>query len=243
MLEFILILLILFIGSFLQGTSGFGFGLFCMGLLPFFLPLKSCTLLVLALTIIISLNIVLKLREFVKIKDTLVILSFALVGRIFSFFFLNQFGDLDLMKMILGFVLIGTVFYLNMKKKEVSLMSFHRIYYEIIIGIVGGFIGGVFAVGGPFFVLYFLMVYREKNIYNANLQFVFVCLNIFSTILHGLNGDFNHALWLYLILGIVVVLIGVNLGLKWFQYLPNNRIKKLASVIVLFAAFNLIFLS
>jgi uncharacterized protein len=243
MWELILILLILFIGSFLQGTSGFGFGLFCMGLLPFFLPLKSCTLLVLALTIIISLRIVLKLREFVKIKEIFLILIFALVGRIFSFFFLNQFGDMDILKMTLGFVLIGTVIYLNLKKKEVSFLSFHRIYYAIIIGIVGGFIGGVFAVGGPFFVVYFLMVYSEKNIYNANLQFTFVCLNTFSIVLHGINGDFNHTLWLYLFIGIIVVLIGATLGLKWFQYLPNNRIKKLASIIVSLAAFNLIFSS
>jgi uncharacterized membrane protein YfcA len=48
---------------------------------------------------------------------------------------------------------------------------------------------------------------------------------------------------MYLFIGIIVVLIGATLGLKWFQYLPNNRIKKLASIIVSLAAFNLIFLS
>ncbi|HJV16802.1 MAG TPA: TSUP family transporter [Bacillales bacterium] len=156
MWELFLVLLILFIGSFLQGTSGFGFGLFCMGLLPFFLPLKSSTLLVLALTIIISLNIVLKLKEFLLIKELYTILIFALTGRVFSFFFLNYFGDMEIMKLILGFVLIGSVFYLNLKKKDLS-VHFDGIYFAMIIGIVGGFIGGVFAVGGPFFVLYYLM--------------------------------------------------------------------------------------
>ncbi|MGG0461419.1 hypothetical protein [Priestia aryabhattai] len=34
--ELILILSILFIGSFIQGASGFGFGLFSMGFLPLF---------------------------------------------------------------------------------------------------------------------------------------------------------------------------------------------------------------
>jgi uncharacterized protein len=242
MWELFLVLLILFIGSFLQGTSGFGFGLFCMGLIPFFLPLKSSTLLVLALTIIISLNIVLKLKEFLLIKELYTILIFALTGRVFSFFFLNYFGDMEIMKLILGFVLIGSVFYLNLKKKDLS-FRFGGIYFAMIIGIIGGFIGGVFAVGGPFFVLYYLMKYHEKNIYNANLQFTFVFLNTFSTILHGLNGDFTNTLSLYFVLGIVVVLIGANLGLRWFRYLPNDFIKKLVSVIVLISAFNLIFLS
>lgn len=55
--ELILILSILFIGSFIQGASGFGFGLFSMGFLPLFLTLKDSTLLVLALTVVISLTI------------------------------------------------------------------------------------------------------------------------------------------------------------------------------------------
>lgn len=211
-------------------------------ILPFFLPLKSSTILVLALTIVISLNIVLKLREYLLIRDLFVILIFALAGRVFSFFFLNHFGDMDIMKIILGFVLTASVFYLNMKKKDIPSRS-HGIYFAMIIGIIGGFIGGIFAVGGPFFVLYFLMKYKEKNIYNANLQITFVLLNTFSTILHGLNGDITNTLSLYLILGTVVVLIGSNLGLRWFHYLPNNAIEKLASVIVLFSAFNLIFLA
>lgn len=241
MWELIAILFILLIGGFIQGASGFGFGLFCMGLFPFFLPLKSSTLIIVALTVIISLNIVIQLRKYILIKDLYYLLSFALAGRILSFYFLNHFGDMDILKKILGFILIGTVIYLNLNKKGLSTSSNDKIYYAMIIGIIGGFIGGVFAVGGPFFVLYFLMRYNEKNHYNANLQITFVVLNSFTTILHGVNGDFTNTLWLYLILGIVVVLIGVNLGLKWFQYLPNEMIKKMASVIVLLSAVNLIF--
>lgn len=243
MWELIVILSILFIGSFLQGTSGFGFGLFCMGLLPFFLSLKNSTLLVLALTVVISLSIVVKLKKYILIKDLFFILSFALAGRILSFYFLDRFGDLNILKILLGIILIASVFYLNINKSEAVVRSFDKIYYAMIIGLVGGFIGGVFAVGGPFFVLYFLMRYSEKNTYNANLQITFVVMNAFSTTLHGLNGDFNNTLWLYFILGIVIVLIGVNLGFRCFRYLPNKMIKKIASYVVVLAAFNLIFLS
>lgn len=238
------VLAILFIGSFIQGASGFGFGLFSMGLLPLLLPLKSSTLLVLALTVIISLHIVIKFRKSIRVKDLFFILIASWVGRVFSFFFLNLYGDMNFMKKVLGLVLIGMVIYLFMSKREGDPPGiWKKPLFGILIGFIGGFIGGVFAVGGPFFVFYFLMRYTDKTSYNANLQATFVFTNLFTMILHGLHGDFYPSFYLYFLYGIVVVLLGANLGLRWFQSLPHTWIKKIATVIVLAAGVNLLLFS
>ncbi|AGT30763.1 hypothetical protein M493_02145 [Geobacillus genomosp. 3] len=243
MWELLFVLAILFVGSFIQGASGFGFGLFSMGLLPILLPFKNSTLLVLALTIVISLHVAVKFRKYIQVKDLLSILSFALAGRVLSFFILSFYGETEMMRKLLGLVLIGMVVYLYVSEKNTYTPSFEKPLFPMLIGLTGGMIGGIFAVGGPFFVFYFLMRYKEKERYNANLQASFIIMNSFTIILHGIHGDFTGSFALYFLLGIVAVLAGVHIGLKWFERLPHTRIKKLASLIVLIAGMNLLVFS
>lgn len=232
--ELILILSILFIGSFIQGASGFGFGLFSMGFLPLFLTLKDSTLLVLALTVVISLTILFRFFKLINWRNITIILIGALTGRVCSFYFLNTYGDMDWVKKILGFILIAMVIYLlTTKEKTTSSPLYKKVPFTVFIGLIGGFIGGVFAVGGPFFTFYFLMRYKEKNEYNANLQASFIITNGFTLTLHGINGDYNPSLWFYLLPSLFVILIGTKLGLRWFEHLPRTLIKKVVCIIIL----------
>jgi len=243
MWELIFVLAILFVGSLIQGASGFGFGLFSMGLLPLLLPFKDSTLLVLALTIVISLHVAVKFRKSIRSKDLLSILSFALAGRVLSFLILTFYGETEIMRKLLGLVLIGMVVYLYMSEKKAYAPSLGKPIFPMLIGLIGGVIGGIFAVGGPFFVFYFLMRYKEKESYHANLQASFVIMNSFTILLHGIHGDFTNSFVLYFLLGTVAVLAGVRAGLKWFERLPHVQIKKLASFIVFAAGINLLIFS
>lgn len=110
----------------------------------------------------------------------------------------------------------------------------------ILFGFIGGTVGGVFAVGGPFFVLYFLMIYKEKHRYNANLQCTFIATSLFSIVLHGMHGDLDSSFLFYFLIGILSVFLGANLGIRWFEKLPRERVKKLAMTIVFVAGMNLI---
>jgi uncharacterized protein len=240
--DLFIIMLILLLGSFIQGVSGFGLGLISMSFLPILLTLKDSTLLVLVSTAVISTKIVYRYRSSIRWKAIVYILIFAILGRICSFFVLNEFGDLVIMKKVLGVLLIGFVFFL-FKKDAINPDSdiIKTMPFTAFIGFLGGLIGGVFAVGGPVFVIYLLIRFTEKVEYNVNLQTVFLISNLFTILLHLLNGDFHHELSVYVIMAILPVLLGVQLGLHWFEKLPNHLIKKLASYIVLLAGLNLIF--
>lgn len=238
--EIIFVFLILFIGSFLQGSSGFGFGLFSMGLLPLVLTVKDSTLLVLSLTLITSTIIVAKIYKYIELKGLLLILSAALTGRIFSFFFLNLYGEMPFMKKGLGLFLVCMVIFLLFSNNQADTSIRMNPIFPIALGFIGGFVGGVFAVGGPFFVFYFLMLYEEKHRYNANLQTTFVFTSILTLTLHGFHGDFSTSFILYFLFGAVSVFLGSNIGLKWFEKLPREQIKRYASFVILFAGLNLI---
>jgi uncharacterized membrane protein YfcA len=244
MLEISLILLILFLGSIIQGASGFGIGLVSMGLLSIFLTVKEGMLIILALTVVLSIFILLKLWKYILWKDIFPILMSSLAGRVVAFFFVAQFGESMVMKKWLGVVLILMVIYLYIKKKlnrEVQLSD--KVVVPILLGFIGGFIGGTFAVGGPFYVAYFLTRYKDKRHYNANLQVTFIVVNIFTLLIHGFQGDLTNNFFFYVLLGSIVVWFGVKQGLKWFDRMPTELIQKFTYTIIILAGVNLLIFS
>jgi len=152
-LELVIVFVILLFGSFIQGVSGFGFGLIAMGFLPLLFTVKESTLLVVSLALVLSASIALQLWEHIKWRQLVVILSAALVGRIGGFFVLHHYGEQEILKVFLGLFLLCVVVYLLRSKPPKPDTNVNGTWLPIILGLGGGLIGGVFAVGGPFFCL------------------------------------------------------------------------------------------
>ncbi|WP_158737423.1 sulfite exporter TauE/SafE family protein [Alteribacillus sp. YIM 98480] len=241
--EMFIVFIVLFLGSFLQGASGFGFGLFAMSFLPFLFTLKDSTLLVVSLALVTSLSIFIKVYKHIHYRKLFFLLSAASLGRVGAFFILHHFGEMDILKKVLGFVLIGMVIYILMQKQKDETVEKDNVIFPIILGFVGGLIGGVFVVGGPFFVFYFMVACRDKYAYSANLQATFVVTSIVTVVMHGVSGDFSSEFLLYFLVGFVSVLAGTRLGMHWFDRLSQVHIKRIASFIVALAGLNLIFFS
>ncbi|WP_280769639.1 sulfite exporter TauE/SafE family protein [Salipaludibacillus daqingensis] len=243
--ELLIIFVILLIGSFIQGVSGFGFGLFAMSFLPFLFTIKESTLLVVALALILSVSIALQLFRHIKWKSLIYLLGAAFVGRIGAFFILDNYGELDILKVFLGIFLIGVVIYLFTSKGPSDSDAFtNRTWLPVLLGFGGGFVGGIFAVGGPFFVFYLMLIFNNnKYAYSANLQVTFVFTNFITVFLHGINGDFSGVFFLYFLIGVISVLVGSRIGIYFFNHISQQNIKKLAGVVVAIAAINLILFS
>lgn len=239
--EIIFVFIILFIGSFLQGASGFGFGLFSMSFLPFMFTLKESTLIAVALAVVASFTILVKVYKYVNYKALLLLLSAAISGRIVAFFVLHHFGELAIMKKILGFILIAMVVYILRSKQEKREGHQAMIVLAIVMGFLGGLIGGVFMTGGPFFVFYLMIASADKYSYTANLQATFFITGLVTVGLHGIGGDLDRQFLFYFIVGVVGVIVGSRLGMRWFEKLSQEQIKKLASAAVAIAGINLIF--
>ncbi|WP_240377302.1 sulfite exporter TauE/SafE family protein [Bacillus piscicola] len=240
--ELIFVVAILFIGSFLQGASGFGFGLFSMSFLPFVFTLKDSTLIVVSLALVTSTTILIKVYKHLDYKRLLLLLSAAIVGRVGAFFVLHTYGELEIMKKVLGVVLIAMVGYILLSKNQKQTDErAEKAVLPIIMGLLGGFIGGIFMTGGPFFVFYLLVACRDKYSYTANLQAAFFLTGLVTLILHGIGGDLKSEFILYILAGIASVIIGSRLGMKWFDRLSQDKIKKIASGLVAAAGLNLIF--
>ena len=239
-LEFGIIILILLLGSFIQGVSGFGFGLIAMSFLPFMFTVKESTLLVVSLALVLSVSIAIQLFKHIHWPSLTIILSAALVGRFGGFLVLHQYGELEILKLYLGVFLIGVVIYLFLDRPPRPDKPVNHTWLPATLGLVGGLIGGIFAVGGPFFVFYFLLLFHDnKYTYSANLQITFVVTAAMTVFLHGVSGDFTIDFLGYFLVGIVSVLIGSYMGVRLFSKLSQQNIKRFAAIVVAIAACNL----
>lgn len=236
-----IVFLILTIGSFIQGVSGFGFGIFAMSFLPFLFSVKDSTLLVVSLSAVLAAMIAIQLRKHIKWRYLIVILSAAIIGRFIGYSILHNFGDLEILKVYLGAFLIVVVIYLLFSKPPKRGKKINNTWLPTISGLGSGITGGMFGVGGPFLVFYFIMIFHDnKYSYSANLQISFLISNIITITLHGISGDFSAKFFGYFAIGLVSVLIGSRIGIYFFTKLSQENIKRAAAVVVAIAATSLI---
>ncbi len=235
--QILFILLIAFAGAFVQGAAGFGFGLFSVGLLTFFLTVPESTVTVLALTVLLSFQILVRYRKFIRLGDIKLLFGAAIAGRIGAFFFLTDFGDALWVKRALGGLLLALIGYAASQERGwVRIPTMNPWMLQILTGAVGGFVGGAFAVGGTFFVLYMLGRYEDKRHYTANIQCLFLAQNVLSLSLNAAAGYLPRVTYLYVGVGALSALLGVRLGLLCFDRIPMRWVRRIVHVIVVLAS-------
>ncbi|SES01065.1 sulfite exporter TauE/SafE family protein [Salisediminibacterium halotolerans] len=240
--EVFFIVVVLFGGAFVQGVSGFGFGLIAMSFLPLIYTVQESALLVLSLSLVLASSMILQMYKHIQWRALFVLLGAAFVGRLGGYHILHTYGELDILRVFLGIFLILVVFYLFFSKKPDPDRIVSGKWLPMAAGFGGGFVGGIFAVGGPFFVFYMMLKFSDnKYAYSANLQVTFLFTNATSVALHGASGDYSLMLVVFFLVGIMSVVFGSRLGVRCFSYIPQDKIKKLAATVVALAAVNLIF--
>ena len=214
-------LILLCIGaSFIQRTTGFGFGIFIMSMLIHLVPSygEAVTLSgMLALTT--SLTIALRLRKLVVWKRLLpMLITFFIVSSI-CIFFLRRIEDV-LLRQILGVVLILTSIYFAFISKHITLKPSPKA--QVGTGILSGLMGGFFGMQGPPAVLYFISSEKDKQHYMAMTQVYFVLGNAMMTVVRAQNGFLTSTVIHDYFYGLIGVVAGTLLGAFVFNRIPSR---------------------
>ncbi len=221
MSSIVLFIFLLSIGaSFVQRTTGFGFGIFIMTMLPFFLPTYGeATTLSGLLAITTSAVIVLKLRSFITWQRLWpILLTFIIVSTI-AIFALTRIED-RVLKQILGVALILISIYFAVFSQRIKLPTTKRV--QVGAGTLSGLMGGFFGMQGPPAVLYFIQSEPSKEYYMAMAQTYFLIGNVIMTIARAYNGFLTTTVLADFCFGIGGVIIGTWLGAYVFKRIPNR---------------------
>jgi hypothetical protein len=221
MSSIVLFIFLLSIGaSFVQRTTGFGFGIFIMTMLPFFLPTYGeATTLSGLLAITTSAVIVWKLRGFITWKRLWpILLTFIIVSTI-AIFALTRIED-HILRQILGVALILISIYFAAFSQRIKLPTTKRV--QVGAGTLSGLMGGFFGMQGPPAVLYFIQSEPTKEHYMAMAQTYFLIGNVMMTIVRAYNGFLTTTVLTDYCFGLGGVIIGTSLGTYVFKRIPNR---------------------
>ena len=206
--------------SFVQRTTGFGFGIFIMTMLPFFLPsYGEATALSGLLAMTTSLPIVWRLRRFICWHRLWVILLTFIVVSAVAIFWLTSIED-QLLHIILGCVLVLTSIYFAVFSQRIKLPATRSV--QIGAGGLSGLMGGFFGMQGPPAVLYFISSEPSKEHYMAMAQTYFFIGNAMMTLVRLYNGFVTPAVLDGYLYGIGGVAIGTMLGAYVFSRIPTR---------------------
>ena len=206
--------------SFVQRTTGFGFGIFIMTMLPYLMPTYGeATTLSGILAITTSAVIVWRLRRYVTWQRLWPILLTFMVVSTMAIFVLTRIED-HILRQILGAALIVISIYFALFSQKIKLPTTKQV--QVGAGTLSGLMGGFFGMQGPPAVLYFIQSEPTKEHYMAMAQTYFLIGNAMMTLVRAYNGFFTTTVLTDYCFGLGGVIIGTSLGAYVFKRIPNR---------------------
>lgn len=228
-MQLFLIAFIAFAGSLVQGTSGFGFALVCMSLLPFVIAFKTAVVLEAILAFIMVSYITIRLHRHIDIR---LVIPPAITAGIFSYIGISALIVLNdsILKRLFGFLLILLAAYFIFFSEKVSIKG--NMINGMSAGVLSGFTGGLFSVGGPPMVVYFMAVTKDKTKYLANIQAFFAINSLTVIIMHLVKGNITSEMIPMILIALIGVLAGTASGLYLFKKMKAKTITYLVCTLM-----------
>lgn len=220
-MESIAYIILLTIGaSFVQRTTGFGFGIFIMTSLPLLMPsYGEATALSGLLALTTSATIAFKMRGHICWRRLIPILTTFIIVSAAAIYLLARIHD-NTLRRVLGIVLILTGIWFAFFKDRIRIGT--SIPWQAGAGFLSGIMGGFFGMQGPPAVLYFISSEPSKEEYMAMTQTYFLIGNAMMTIVRGANGFVTAHVGKCWIFGLAGVAAGTLLGSWAFRKIPGK---------------------
>lgn len=239
-MDLLFIAFIALIGSFIQSASGFGYAILCMALGSLILPFRVVTIVEVITAFAMVLYISIKLYKHINFKLMLFPLISSLAASTLGVFTLMASTE-TLMRRVLGVALIVLSIYFIFFSAKIRIKP--TPINGLIAGAISGFFGGLFNIGGPPIVAYFLSVTDDKMEYNATLQCYFAFTTVYIFFMHLFLGNVTGEVIKYSLVGLIGVGLGVGGGLNFFKKLSLNTIKKMVYSFMVIAGLYMLFTS
>lgn len=219
----LLVALIAFAGSTIQSASGFGYAIVCMSLWTGLMPFMSASIIEAVTAFFMVIYITARLWRHI---DKKLLLPPLIISTLFSLFGINTLMQLsdEVLHRILGVALLLLACYFIFFSSKVKLKP--SITNGLIAGMVSGFCGGLFNIGGPPIVAYYLSVTDDKNKYNATLQAYFTLTTASIFFIHLIKGNVTAQMLPLTGAALVGTALGTLFGFYIFKRLPMKSIKK-----------------
>lgn len=223
-MDILLIFLLTIVASFIQRTTGFGFGIFMMTMLPFLMPsYAEATTLSGLLSITTSLFVTIKMWRLISWKRLwLILLTFIVISAV-CIRVLAHIGGSSF-RPVLGGILIAASLYFLFLNSKINIRPTKL--SQLVTGSISGAMGGFFGMQGPPAVLYFISSEPDRDRYMAIVSAYFVFGNTAMTLVRAGNGFLTSLVVKYFAICIIAVALGVFLGNIASKHIPVKVFRK-----------------
>ena len=217
-------------GSFVQASTGFGYAVTVMALWPRFLPYKTALVVELLAALALCVVIAVRYRRSINWRQ--------LIAPCAASFFTNWLG-LQIMsgspdtvlRRLLGAALMALAVYFIFFSEKFRVRP--TLAAGLIAGGVAGLSAGMFSIGGPPIVVYYLAAFQDKKEYTATTQMYFILTSLWLVAQHLWMGNVDALALQCTGAALAGLAVGTAAGLAVFRALPLEKIKKLVYAFML----------
>ncbi len=222
-LTFLLVAVITLLGSYIQGATGFGFGIFAMIFLPRLLVYTEANVLSSILSSLSSLFVAALMFRKIHWKN----IGFPVLGCLASTYIAVSFiktQSSETLTLLLGVALFALSMYFFFFSDKIRIRP--TWYAGLIAGTVSGLMSGMFAIGGPPVVIYFMQSEEDPEQYMATISTYFVLSGIVSVGMKAAAGFVTVPVWIGLAVGLLGMAAGSYVGKRTRDRIKPKMLKK-----------------
>ena len=221
------------LGGLIQGTTGFGFGLFSMGILVTLMPVPQAVMLVSIMSLASTLTNYASLRQQMNWREALPIIVTALPATAIGVLLLRWL-DPEILKMgVAGMILAGCVVSLWSPGREIIRKP---VPSAPLAGLAGGLFGGALSMGGPPVVLYTLLRGWDKTATKSLMVAYFVFTGVARVALHLGSGLLTPDLARQTLFVVIPGLAASYLGTRVFRGMSTSVFRYAVTALLVFLA-------
>ena len=209
--------------AFIQGAVGFGFGMFCMGLLPLFLPISEAVTTAVLLAAVNNLYLFWSLRHHLRLAEIGPLVGGALLGCPLGVMALKVL-DAQWLVLFVGVALVSYASWALYARSAVTPKGHPLLGAPV--GIVTGFLGGAAGTGGPPVVMYLAWRSLPKRVAAATLQALFLCMAVLQIGGYVATNQLTDTALERAVAGLPAIAVGLLLGQRAFTRLSGSGFRK-----------------
>lgn len=217
------------VAGIVQGVTGFGAGIVLMMVLPSYFALAQSAGISTAICLMLSCTMVYTYRQYISFKTIVRPALFYIVICSISIYFSTMVDQLLMKKLFGVFLIILACYYLFIDKGERKKLS---LPISILCIVASAICDGLFGIGGPLMVLYFLSQTHNTHQYLGTIQTFFFINGIYNTCFRVFNGIITVNHLFYIGIGMIGILVGGLLARKIVDTLNGQFIRKLTYIMI-----------
>ncbi len=227
MLKFMCICVISILAGISQGVCGFGAGILAMMVLPLFYSISVSAGIAGVGSLVLTFLMVLRYRNDFKLKKVITPLIIYAIASALAIRYSSAVDQALLKRIFGGFLIVLTLYHFFLSKKKVEKWS---IPVAVLAWAFSGMCSGLFSVGGPLMVLYYISNTNSKEEFLGTTECLFFLNLIMSTFLRIQNGTLTASLIPVMLIFIGGICVGLLIANKIVDRIDAVKLKNVVYI-------------